>query len=85
MIRAHRAPEWTAYQGRGTSVSFVSCALTEIDDAARRVYAELGGDGSDVKVQIMCARKGGFGSVRGLNGALHDLYREGPAGAVPRR
>jgi exodeoxyribonuclease V alpha subunit len=77
VIRSHRAPEWTAYQGRGTGVSFVPCAPTAIDDTVHRVYAELGGEGSDFTVQVLCVTKSGFGGARGLNGALHDRYRDG--------
>jgi exodeoxyribonuclease V alpha subunit len=76
-IRAHQAPEWTAYRGRATGVSFVPCAPEAIDDTVRRVYAELGGDGSDFSVQILCVTNAGFGGGRSLNGALHNRYREG--------
>lgn len=77
VIRAHGVPEWTGYEGRGVGISFVPCAPVAMDDTVRRVYVELGGDGSDFNVQILCATKSGFGGVKGLNGVLHDCYRNG--------
>jgi len=75
-IRAHQIPEWAPYLGKSASgVSFVPCAPEVLDDTVQRIYAEIGGDGSDSSVQILSVTNAGFGGVKNLNCALHSEYR----------
>lgn len=75
-IRAHQIPEFGKYTGKGSGVSFVSCADTELDETALRIYEELNGDGSDYRVQILSTTRNSIGGVRGLNAALHYKYHQ---------
>ncbi len=76
-IRVHQRPQCPAYRGKDAGVSFVSCSPAEIDNTVRRVYSELGGAGSDFRVQILCVTNAGTGGIDGLNRSMHERYRRG--------
>lgn len=74
-IRAHQVPEFAEYGGLGHGVSFVQCADVVIEETVRDVYGELGGDGTDNRVQILSLTKDGCGGVQRINMAFHDEFR----------
>ncbi|MWJ28578.1 AAA family ATPase [Halomonas sp. ZH2S] len=74
-VRGHTLPEYAAYQGRGSGVSFIECSEYSLDEAIARLYEELGGNGADNSVQILSATRSGHGGVKQLNQRLHECYR----------
>jgi exodeoxyribonuclease V alpha subunit len=76
-IREHRTPTWAPYHGvPGVGVSFVPCTRANMTETISRVYAELGGNGSDFSVQILSITNGDLGGVQTLNRSLHDRYQD---------
>ncbi len=76
-IRNHQAPTWAAYKATAdVGVSFVSCDWMQLDTAVQQIYNELGGNGNDYSVQILCPTNHGRGGVTDLNAALHNRYRQ---------
>lgn len=73
-IREHREPSWATYDGIGSGVSFLPCALNKLDAAVERIYKELGGNGCDYDVQILSPTKGREGGVKGINEAIHHRF-----------
>ncbi|MDI5891109.1 AAA family ATPase [Halomonas rhizosphaerae] len=78
-VRRHRLPEYAAYQGRGSGVSFIDCPEYGLDEAVEQLYAELGGNGADYCVQILSTTRSNLGGVKHLNQRLHDRYRRDAA------
>lgn len=71
-IRAHQEPVWAKYEGQPhAGVSFVPCPAEQLTETVQQIYADLGGDGSDISVQILAITNGREGGVKGLNTALH--------------
>lgn len=76
-IRAHQIPTWAPHTGTAdVGVSFVACSEIELDKTVERVYKEIGGNGKDFSVEILCTTKANQGGVTHLNTALHNLYRQ---------
>lgn len=76
-IRAHQKPTWAPYLGKpDVGVSFVPCSLLELDKTVERVYEQIGGNGEDFSVEILCTTKANQGGVAHLNTALHNRYRQ---------
>lgn len=90
-IRDHQKPQWESYHGKAAprrpqprtqdglfdrGVSFISCATSELNDTAVRVYEELGGCGHDHSVQLLSPLKKGLGGVQDLNLILHTKYHK---------
>ncbi|WP_194727289.1 ATP-dependent DNA helicase [Noviherbaspirillum malthae] len=78
-IREHRVPQFAQYTGKGSGVSFVRCTDSEMVNTVRRVYGDLGGDGSDNSVQILSTTREGFGSAGSINRSFHEEYRRDSA------
>ncbi|MDD2741611.1 MAG: AAA family ATPase [Rhodocyclaceae bacterium] len=77
-IRAHNVPTWAPYNGNPShGVSFISCSLEELESTVERVYEELGGTGTDNRVQILSITNSNVGGVKNVNAALHGRYRQG--------
>ncbi|MBS9403087.1 AAA family ATPase [Halomonas sp. TRM85114] len=74
-VRGHTLPEYAAYQGRGSGVSFIDCPENALDEAVAGLYAELGGSGADYHVQILSTTRSNPGGVKHLNQRLHERYR----------
>lgn len=74
-IREHRVPRYVEYAGIGSGVSFVRCAELDINATVRRVYGELGGNGSDNRVQILSITRQGSGGGENINRAFHKEFR----------
>lgn len=74
-VRLHMLPEYAAYHGRGNGVSFIDCPEHALDEAVAQLYAELGGNGADYRVQILSTTRSNQGGVKHLNQRLHDHYR----------
>jgi exodeoxyribonuclease V alpha subunit len=76
-IRDHRIPTWAPYLGKpDVGVSFVPCSLLELDKTVERVYEQIGGNGEDFSVHILCTTKANQGGVAHLNTTLHNRYRQ---------
>ena len=76
-IRNHQIPTWAPYLNMtGVGVCFVPCSLLNLDQTVERVYEELGGNGDDYSVQILCTTNAAQGGVVHLNTALHNRYRK---------
>lgn len=76
-IRNHQVPTWAQYQAKAdVGVSFVPCHWMQLDAAVEQIYGELGGNGSDYSVEILCPTNKGRGGVNDLNAALHSRYRQ---------
>ena len=76
-IRDHRIPTWHPYFGKpDVGVSFVPCSSFELDRTVERVYEQIGGNGEDFSVEILCTTKANQGGVAHLNTVLHNLYRQ---------
>lgn len=75
-IRSHAVPEFAPYAGKGSGVSFVECESKEsaMDEAVRRIYRELGGDGTDYRVGVLSTTRQGAGGSQWLNNTFHDEY-----------
>ncbi|MBK4735535.1 AAA family ATPase [Noviherbaspirillum pedocola] len=76
-IREHRVPQHAEYDGIGTGVSFVQCSESKISEDVRRVYGELGGDGSNNSVQILSITQSGNGGTEDINRSFHEEFRRG--------
>jgi exodeoxyribonuclease V alpha subunit len=77
LIRYHQAPEWAHYLGKpDTGVFFLPCNSTNLEEVTLRVYAEVGGSGSDYNVQILSITNGNIGGVNNLNAKLHNRYQQ---------
>ncbi|MBP8018401.1 MAG: AAA family ATPase [Hylemonella sp.] len=77
VIRSHQKPTWAPYLEKpDVGVSFVPCSLLELDKSVERVYEQIGGNGEDFSVGILCTTKANQGGVAHLNTSLHDLYRQ---------
>ncbi|XGA78622.1 AAA family ATPase [Halomonas sp. CH40] len=74
-VREHTLPEYAAYQGRGSGVSFIECSEYSLDETIVRLYEELGGNGADNSVQMLSTTRSGQGGVHRLNQLLHERYR----------
>jgi exodeoxyribonuclease V alpha subunit len=76
-IRDHQIPTWHPYLGKSdVGVSFVPCSLLELDKTVELVYKQIGGNGEDFGVEILCTTKANQGGVAHLNTVLHNLYRQ---------
>jgi exodeoxyribonuclease V alpha subunit len=93
-VRRHMLPEYADYQGRGSGVSFIDCPEHALDEVVEQLYAELGGNGVDYRVQILSSTRSNQGGVKHLNQRLHERYRHDDApvycvdpqfGVVPAR
>lgn len=77
-IRDHKTPLWARYSGNEDSgVSFLPCSLANMAETVKKVYAELGGDGTDFSVQILSVTNGDVAGLKNLNSNLHDQYQSG--------
>lgn len=74
-IRSHLVPQWAAYQGKGSGVTFIQCPPVQLEERLQAIYEELGGDGCDYSVQILSITKADIGGVKNINTALHNRYR----------
>lgn len=76
-IRNHQIPTWTQYFDKaGFGVCFIPSSLLDLDRTVERVYKELGGNGDDYSVEILCTTNAAQGGVVHLNTALHNRYRQ---------
>jgi exodeoxyribonuclease V alpha subunit len=76
-IREHQIPTWAPYLGKpDVGVSFVPCSLLELDKTVERIYEQIGGNGEDFTVEILCTTKANQGGIEHLNTALHNRYRQ---------
>lgn len=74
-VRLHRVPDFAEYAGKGSGVSFVTCAPSQLESAVIRIYEELGGQGADFTVQVLAITVNNLGSANALNQALHSKFR----------
>ncbi len=75
VVREHGLPTWTAYEGKGSGVSFIECSDRQIDEITEVVYIELGGAGQDNSVQVLGVTKNKAGGVKGINTRLHKRFQ----------
>jgi exodeoxyribonuclease V alpha subunit len=77
-IRDHKAPLWARYGGNeDAGVSFLPCSRANMVETVKSVYAGLGGDGTDFRVQILSVTNGDVAGVKNLNSNLHHQYQSG--------
>lgn len=74
-IRAHEAPQWATYLGKGSGVAFEPCSPEQLEERVLAIYEELGGENCENSVQILSITNADLGGVKNLNVAIHNRYR----------
>lgn len=59
---------------RSSGVSAIPCQEDQIDSLVAGIYEDLGADGSDFSVQVLCTTKNGPGGVKNINALMHELF-----------